>query len=463
VDREAFYLRLPPVAQNWVTTLEGWRIQRVRFNREFHDLLEACRERLSWSHERAVAFRDERLREAVARAAATMPHYRAAFQRLGIRAQEIRTLADLARLPILTRPEVQAAVSSFTSEAISGRETMVCHTSGSTGTGLHFPATRRSHREQWAVWWRNWMDHGLALGTPCLQVAGRSVVPLAQQVPPFWRYNRAGRQILFSAYHLNDATAPSYLEEMRRSGACWMHGYPSMISLLAGYALELGVKLPLRWVTLGAENVLPHQVEVIRAAFGVEPIQHYGMAEAAANISLCRRGALHVDEDFAAVEFVPLEGDQYRIVGTNFANAAFGLFRYDVGDVATVTGRTCDCGRPGRVVDRIDGRMEDFVVTRRGARLGRLDHVFKDLVRVREAQIRQSEPGRMTILIVKAEGYGESDEQALRQEMLKRVGEEVAFDVRYVDAIPRTSTGKLRFVVSTLASGQIQGPARGAP
>ncbi len=456
MDREALYLRLPPAVQNWVITLEGWRIRRYRFNAEFHALLAEYRERGAWSAERTHAFRDQRLRDAIGHAAATMSHYRDLFRRLDMCPDDIHTLADLTRLPILTRAEVQGAASRLVSEAIPKRATMMCHTSGSTGTGLHFPATWRAHREQWAVWWRCWMEHGLSLGTPCLQVAGRSVVPTAQQAPPFWRYNRAGRQILFSSYHLNERTARHYLEEMRRARAPWMHGYPSMISLLARYALELGVKLDLRWVTLGAENVLPHQVETIRSAFGVEPIQHYGMAEAVANFSLCRRGNLHVDEDFAAVDFIPMGGDQYQIAGTNFSNPAFGLFRYDVGDIATVTGRTCDCGRSGRVVDRIDGRKEDFVITKRGARLGRLDHVFKDLTRVREAQIRQTEPGKVTIWIVKADGYGERDEEALHREVQKRVGDELLYDIAYTDTIPRTSTGKLRFVVSTVAEGQIE-------
>lgn len=460
MDREALYLRLPPAVQNWVTTLEGWRIQRSRFNPEFHTLLAQYRERGAWSEPRTNALRDERLQRSISHAAATMPHYRALFRQVGISPGDIRTLSDLERLPILQRPEVQAAVPRFVSDAIPKQATMTCHTSGSTGTGLHFPATWRAHREQWAVWWRCWMDHGLALGTPCLQVGGRSIVPPGQQAPPFWRYNRAGRQILFSSYHLNERTAPYYLREMQRSRAPWMHGYPSMVSLFARYAQEIGVRLDLRWVTLGAENVLPHQVEAIRSAFGVEPIQHYGMAEAGANISLCPRGHLHVDEDFAAVEFIPVEGDQYRIVGTNLSNPAFGFIRYDVGDMATVTGRGCDCGRPGRVVDRIDGRKEDFVVTRRGARIGRLDHVFKDLTRVREAQIRQAEPGKITIWIVKADGYGEKDEQALRRELLKRVGDEVAFDIEYTEAIPRTSRGKLRFVVSTVADGQIDESGR---
>lgn len=110
----------------------------------------------------------------------------------------------------------------------------------------------------------------------------------------------------------------------------------------------------------------------------------------AANISQCLEGFLHVDEDFAAVEFLPAGGDQYRIVGTNLSNLAFPLIRYDTGDLATLTDAICECGRPGRIVEHLDGRQEDYVVTRSGAQLGRIDHIFKDMINIREAQIRQS-------------------------------------------------------------------------
>ena len=256
--------------------------------------------------------------------------------------------------------------------------------------------------------------------------------------------------MLFSAYHLNLHTAPAYLAEMRRRGAPWLHGYPSMVALLAKYALQRGERLRLRWVTLAAENVLSWQKEVIGDAFGVQAIDHYGMAEAVANISECPFGRLHLDEDFAAVELQPIGDQQYRILGSNLSNPAFPLLRYDTGDLATVTNATCSCGRPGRVVDRLDGRQEDYVLTRTGTRLGRLDHIFKDLANIREAQIRQTERGHMTLVVVRGLAYGTADEQRLRAETLARVGTQLDFDIEYAQTLPRAASGKLRFVVSTV-------------
>ncbi len=191
---------------------------------------------------------------------------------------------------------------------------------------------------------------------------------------------------------------PAYVEELNRRRPPWLHGYPSLLSLLAGHLLESGRRLDYqpRWVTVGSENLLSRQVQLIEQAFGVRCLQHYGMTEAVANISQYTDGNLYVDEDFAAVEFLPNDAGSFSVVGTNLSNLAFPLVRYQVGDDVQLPEGGADFGGafPGRRVASIDGRKEDYVVLRNGARVGRMDHIFKDMVTVREAQIVQNEPGR---------------------------------------------------------------------
>ncbi len=458
MDLEALYSYLPVPLQNLACTLEGWRINRMRYPSTFDKTLAEYEARDNWDAQKTAEFRDRRLREFLIHAGKTVPYYRRLFREHTFNPERFQSMDELAALPVLSKQTVQAGPKDFFSEAISPSECMVSHTSGTTGAGLRFSVTHQAHREQWAVWWRYRRWHGIDRTTPCLYFGGRSVVPLRQQRPPFWRYNRAGRLILFSAYHLSAETAPSYLQAMVKMGVPWIHGYPSIVSTLAAFSLQLGIRVPgIRWVTLGAESLLPQQAAVIKEAFGVRPLEHYGMAEGVANASLCPWGLLHVDEDYAAVEFLPLEGGGHRIIGTNFTNPAMPLIRYDVGDLAEYDPASpkCPCGRPGRIVASIDGRQEDFVLTKRGARLGRLDHILKDQVRIREAQILQDQPGHMVFLVVKGGDYSEQDEQALRRETYKRVGDEVDFEVRYVDRLEKTASGKLRFVVSSLKEGQL--------
>jgi len=448
MDLERLYLKLPVPLQEAALQVEGLRIRRWRFNKNFRRFLAEYQERAFWTPAAISSFRDARLAAFVRHAGETSPYYREYFRKAGIRPEQIRRLEDLAALPVLRKSDVQESTERFASEA--ARDSVPCHTSGSTGAGLHFPATRDSQREHWACWWRYRAWHGIGLNTQCLILAGRSIVAPGQRTPPFWRRNRPMRQRLFSGYHLSTETAGDYLRAMRDSGAPWLHGYPSMVALLAGYALELGEHLKLQWVTLGAENVTPGQAAVIEEAFGVRPRAHYSLAEGVANISECPEGGLHVDEDFAAVEFLPVDGSICRIIGVNLSNPAFPLLRYDTGDLAVLSESRCACGRPGRVVERIDGRQEDFVVTRSGVRLGRMDHIFKDMTRIRAAQLRQDLSGFLEVWVVRGKDYNDADEARLRAEIEKRTADDLDYNIRYVEDIPRTSAGKLRFVVSSV-------------
>jgi phenylacetate-CoA ligase len=263
---------------------------------------------------------------------------------------------------------------------------------------------------------------------------------------------------MFSAYHLAPQNMPSYVGELRRRKPPWLHGYPSLLALLAAHLVETGSSLDyqVRWITTGAENLMSQQAALVERAFGVRPVQHYGMSEGVANVSQFTDGRLYVDEDFSVVEFLPNPGGGYRIVGTNVSNAALPLLRYEVGDIAQLPlGEQPAAGFPGREVLRVDGRREDYVILANGARIGRLDHVFKDLTMIREAQIVQNTPGAIVVRVVRGADYGDRHESLLRHELRQRLGEEIDVQIEYVERIARTASGKLRFVVSNLEAGQL--------
>ena len=448
------YGALPVGLQHLVCSAEGYRLQRRRFGHDFDSLLQDGETRCAMSAAEVVTLRDRLFQEFVADAAIgsafyrDQPVYRAAAARRPFRVDD---------LPILDKLAVQTAASRIARADVSGTET--ASTSGSTGTGLRFPVTNAAVWAQWATWWRFRRWHGLERSEWCGYFGGRPVVPLRTSRPPFWRYNLPGRQVLFSGSHLSADTWTAYVAELSRRRLAWLHGYPSLLALLASYLVEHRVTLgyDVRWITTSAENLLPAQADLIERAFGVRPRQHYGMAEGAANASECPNGRLHVDEDFAFVEFLPFASDTgCRVVGTNLTNRAFPLIRYDVGDIAHVSSEPCSCGRPGRIIDRIDGRREDYVVLPNGAMIGRLDHIFKDQVRVRESQIYQPDVTRVVIRLVGAKDFTTRDEQALLRAARTWLGTTLRIEVEHRDTLPRTPAGKLRFVVSEITAAQLE-------
>lgn len=450
MNKESVYLHLPQYLQNFVIGIEGRRIDQRRYGGDYADIASDVFARDSFSEENLQAYRELCLRQQLFNASQT-DYWKNRFAEFGVDIQGVAPFVELSKLPVLTKDEVRSAVNDIRNPTLNGRDLLSRHTSGTTGSGLIFPETRFMERVTWATWWRYRSWYGIQRGDWCGYFGGRSIVPLSQQAPPFWRVNRPGRLIMFSGYHLSSSTAADYIGGLIDSGVNWLHGYPSMLSLLANYVLEQKLTVPkIRIVTIGAENLLNSQKSIIEEAFNAPVRQHYGQAEGVANISECPEGRLHVDEDFSGVEFVPIDElpRTYRIVGTNWHNSAFPLLRYDTGDVAILDEEvTCRCGRSGRIVKSIDGRQEDYVILPNGVRVGRLDHVFKDIVNIREAQIVQKKAGELEVRLVTSEKYSERDEQSLLQEFEVRLGKDIKLALRYVDSLPRTKSGKLRLVV----------------
>lgn len=459
MNQEFLYQRLPILLQHLACSIEGQRIVRRRYNREFFQQLVAAEERATWEQERLLEYREKRLLTFVKHALQTVPFYRQRLQQLRIDANEIDSHYSFVNiLPILTKAEVQKQHTTLLSQQVKPIDQVINHTSGTTGGGLRFATTWSAIREQWAIWWRYRRWHGIDLNLWCGYFGGRSIVPIAQQRPPFWRNNYPGRQVLFSGYHLGPATIDAYICELRKRRLPWLHGYPSQLTLIANYLIENKTELGynLQHLTIGAENLMPHQRQAMKDAFGIWPRQHYGMAEAIANASECEQGNLHIDEDFAFVEVLcEPDKDDGQIIGTNFSNQAVPLLRYQVGDIGRLSQESCPCGRPGRILAAVDGRSEDYVILSSGTRIGRLDHIFKDLIHIREAQIHQSEIGAVTLRIVRSSQYSKEDEAQLKAEAQQRLGSDTAIRFEYWDELPRTKSGKLRFVLSELASGQI--------
>ncbi len=450
MNLESLYLRLPVTLQNLAVGVEGRRVEKRRYGNGYDQVQTAVLTREHFSHAQLQNYRIERLRLHLAAASRTR-YWQQRFSDLGIDPARSDPFEALGKLPIVTKDEVRAHRQDIADPALNTRDLISVHTSGTTGSGLIFFQTREMEQVTWATWWRYRQAHGLRRGEWSAYFGGRSVVPLTQTTSPYWRWNRPGHQLFFSGYHLSASTASEYVKVLSNSQITWIHGYPSMIALLATFAIEQRLQLPkIKVVTTGAESLLPSQKSIIAEALGVPVIQHYGQAEGVANISECPNGKMHVDEDYAGVEFVPVAGDpgSFRVIGTNWHNQAFPLIRYDTGDVVAIEPDTvCTCGRLGRVVSAIDGRVEDYIVLQNGATIGRLDHVFKDMVNIREAQIIQHRGGGIVVRVVPGQRYTLLDEKVLMDELEKRLGRDSKISIKCVDSIPRTKSGKLRLVI----------------
>ncbi|MCB9849359.1 MAG: phenylacetate--CoA ligase family protein [Phycisphaerales bacterium] len=447
------YAKMPVVLQNAACSIAGINMRLTRHNRTFKDALAFLEESQWWSRADQDAHQDELLRQTIKHAFDTVPYYREVFDNLKLHPDDIRTSADLTKLPILDKQTVRDRASDLCSRGWPAKRCVKTVTGGTTGKALALVQDSDSMPWQWATQWRHRRRFGCDFGDPFVVFAGRSVVPLSNMNPPIWRRNLPMHQTYVSLHHMTKQNMPALAAYLQRRKVAYYAGYPSGLYLLACYMLDHDIKLPHppRITYTGAETLLPHQRHVIGQAFGTDVGDHYGATEVCVFVSECEKHLYHVDPEFAVTEFLEMDGmpnNVRRIIGTTLHNPAMPLIRYDIGDIATLSDKTCSCGRQSRTVEMIDGRIESYIITPDGRQMGRLDFLFKKSGKIDEAQLIQDHPDHVTVRLVIGKSYAARDEEHLLSEMRQYLGDVIRIDIEHVDEIPREANGKFRQIVS---------------
>ncbi|HUK81575.1 MAG TPA: hypothetical protein VLZ12_02980 [Verrucomicrobiae bacterium] len=358
-----------------------------------------------------------------------------------------RSPDNLTEWPILEKATIAAQPEDFLSDEFNPRDLMELQTSGTTGTPLSVRFSKEYHQIEMAFRWRHKAWAGVPFLSSSAYVSGHPVVPPNQTKPPFWRWDYVEKRLLCSSYHLTIENLPAYVAAFQKYRPDFIHGYPSSLYLLA----QVGGYRP-KAVFTASETLLDFQRAAIESAFGAKVFNWYGNSEMTCNIVECAAGNLHYRLDYGVLELL----DDGTMICTGLNNRAMPLIRYRVGDRAIAKTGTCSCGCAFPLIERIEGRVEDYVRTPDGRFIGRLDHLFKDVHHVREAQIVQTKLDELVLRVVRADGYSAADEKVVLAEARQRLGSSVRVRFEYVDAIERTAAGKFRFIVSQLPREQLE-------
>ena len=453
---ERIYERSPVVLQHAMVSAYGWRLKQLRYGGRHQKYLDELMRSQQYSEAELQELQAENVRKLIQHCYENVPYYGQLLRQLKLTPGDFRSASDLARLPVLDKETVRQQPELFYARNYRNAPCEVVSTSGTTGTTLRIRVDVEGRRKNYAFFSRLKLWAGVSPFSRSATWGGRVIVPAKARRPPFWRYNWAFNNLLFSSYHLSESNLPAYVAKLRSWKPEVIESYPSSIFVLARYIEEHQVELPSpRAIITSAETLLPHQREVVQSGLGTKIFDQYGAAEQICFVSQCEQGSYHVHPEFGVLESLPrahAAGSDSRIVATGFTNWAMPLLRYDTGDLAIAASRACACQRNFPMLEQILGRQDDFILTRDGRYVGRLDPVFKGLESIRKAQIVQETVDRLRIRVVPGEGFSPRDMDSVRHELQKRLGTEVECNFEVVDDIPLGPGGKFRAVISRVRS-----------
>jgi phenylacetate-CoA ligase len=455
------YDHSPVCAQNLFSSIYGLkkRLDRYRGDdyKRFLEFFRACE---GWSVEELRAYQNERLTEVIRHAYDYVPFYRQRFDALKLRPDDIRTVDDLPKLPLLTKDDIRGAGADMTARGYPRRKALVANTSGSTGYPLTLWRSRRSNQMEYAFTWAR-RRPGVCRGRPYASFTGIHIVRSDSFTPPFWRMNWASRQRCYSVFHMTDETMPLYLDDLNRHPMDWFQGYATPIYLLAEFVLDKGYPFTAypKAVFTTSEQLLPGYREAIETAFHTKLYDQYGLHEQTCSITEYPCGHMHEDMEYAITEFIPVgrEGDATvaEIVGTALYNEAMPLIRYRCGDLALLPDHPPACNaHPSRIVSAIYGRTNHVIVTGDGRKISNISVIVTRCRNVNAVQCIQDEPGTMRLRVVKGPCFSAEDEAELLRQFRLRVGEQTEVRVEYASDVLRTSSGKTLAIISNVGKPQ---------
>ena len=450
--KQRIYAAIPYPVKVLMATVYGVQQRRARHGTVFRETWRALQSSQRDPVDAIARYEEETLSAFLSDVVPRTPYYRE-HPAYGVG-------AALGEFPVLPKSAVQAQLPRFYRDGYGNGPYHWGHTSGTTGRALVFPISECCFQREYAfrALHYSWGGVDFAGRDRLAFCGGHPVAYQDRQRPPFWVHDWANRWLLLSSYHLAERNLPAYVRELERYHPVMLGGYPSSLYLLAlAYRQHGAGTLQLRAVFTASETLFDHQRAAMREAFGAHVFNWYGNSEMCGNITECEEGRLHVRHEHSLLEVLDEEdrpcgpGRTGRLVATGFHNRLFPLIRYEVGDRVTLsTEARCPCGRTGRLVERIEGRAEDYVVTPDGRLVGRLDHLFKDTLRVVEAQIVQQRPEEVLFRIVRHPDFSPADEEEVLRQARLRLGSSISIRFDYVDHIERTPSGKYRFIVSEI-------------
>jgi phenylacetate-CoA ligase len=439
-----------PVLGNFAASFLGWKFNRERYGKEYHRCIEEILTRDTWSLEQILRYQEESLQRLIKHAAEHVPYYRELFRKLGLSPQEIKTVSDLPKLPILEKSQVREDPIRFVDERLDPQDLICDRTTGTRGTPIKVFKTSTVLQRHYAYFEvRCRRSAGLAFGRePYVMLGVQIVAPPSQTQPPFWCYNHVHRQLYMSVFHLSPINLSHYCKEIRRRPFQAIMGYPSALHTLARYILEAGENsFNFKTVVTSGEILHPHQRRIIEQAFGCQVFDQYGCSEICVFAAQCREGSMHLSADYGVLEVVDDAGQPVPVgtsgefICTGLVNDTQVLIRYRLGDRGALSDVRCPCGSPLPVLKSIEGRTGDVFVLPDGRRLGILGDELYKVSCVAEWQLIQESPDLFTMYIVPTKGYSPADsEQILRN--LRHDMPGVRIDIKIVPAIEQGPGGK---------------------
>lgn len=420
---------------------------QVRLGANFFKQLEFLKKSQWWSKQELENYQNEQLRNLIKHAYENVPYYHNLFIRHRLRPEDIKTIHDLCKLPVLTKDNVRNYLNQLRAANLKTRDIIKLSTSGTTGKPLMFYYNRNNeYLNHDPFVWRffSWAGH-----KP--EDIRANLTSWIMQKNDYYRYNPIRNLLILSGYKLNRENAKIYAEALRRYNVKYIEAYPSAIENLVRFLKEQNIDRPvaLEAIFTRSEYLNDWQRNMIESYWECKCFDWYGMEERVIMGCECEKHeGLHLCSDFGVTEF--LDDSAYghkKIIATSLVNYAMPFIRYDTEDLGALLNKKCSCNRVFPLFNLSGGRKRNFALAKDNSYISMVnidipsvsDNVF-------QFQFMQEHKGRLILCIVKRNTFTQKDLTNIQKKLDDKFGSNMDIAINFTDAIKQNGRKTSLFI-----------------
>ncbi|MDO4563172.1 MAG: phenylacetate--CoA ligase [Clostridia bacterium] len=310
-----------------------------------------------------------KLQETVKRCYDNVPFYQKKLDALNVKPEDIKTLADAAKLPFTTKADFRDNYP-YGLFAVPLKEVRRIHaSSGTTGKPIVGGYTKNDINS-WA--------ECIARIAAAAGVTDEDIAQISFGYGLFtgalglhFGLDRLGAMVI----PISSGNSEKQLMMMKDLGTTLLVSTPSYAIYLSEVAQKLGYTkedFKLRVGMFGGEGHTEEMRKLIEERWGILVTENYGLTEVGGpgvSGECYMKCGQHINEDFFLCEIIDPDtgevlpyGEKGEMVITTLSKEAMPILRYRTRDITRLIDEPCKCGRTSLRMEKIQGRSDDMLI-----------------------------------------------------------------------------------------------------
>ena len=409
--------------------------------------------------EEILKLQEKKMRSVINYAYNESKFYHDIFKEYNLTPNDIKTVSDLNKLPIINKNAVKSNLSDVIT--VQNKNSLrQLRTSGSTGSPFYIYINTVEDYTRKAIHLRANANLGQKIRDRWYSITA-----------PHHYGELTNLQKLLNIYcsrpisvFLDTAEQVRQLYEVKPD---ILEGYATSLYLFAKKVDEIGNPgiFP-RYFISSSEILYRNYRNFIEDIFQVPVYDQYACVEFGRVAWECgKRVGYHIDADNIIIQFLDNEGEEVspgetgRIICTSLFNYSMPFIRYSIGDLGSPADASCDCGVNLPLMNSIEGREDSLIQLPNGQEMSpralsvALSY-YKYYDKLRQFQIIQKKLDFFKIFLCLADKEFNHNvlTSELESHLLDLFKEKFIFDIEIVEHIPPHKSGKHKYVISELES-----------